>query len=221
MLRATDRRTGRPGPRLRPPGRRSASSRSMPARSRVQRHHPTGPSADQVDVRVGELALTSEQLEPPEEQRSGAHRELLGSVRLVEEGHPKCPRPVVHDHLDPAAEPARAASCSPAGADQMHCRHLADHPGCLTHRQVGHGHLASLVEVPVGIVGEQVEHRVDTQSAQRPSPGRADPVQHADVDAGQLSQPPTGASGTRHVRGARAVPSVTRAAPRAHSMLSR
>ncbi len=150
----------------------------------VDGHDPTGAVTHQVDDRVGHLPPVAEPLQLPEERGLGARPQLLRPPPLVEEDHVEVAGAVEHVDLDdhlPLPGPARL--------DPLH---HGQHGRLLPHLEVGDVGLPGAVDVAPGVVGEQVEHRLDAYGGHGVELLDADALELAHRDGGQLRQPPPG-----------------------------
>jgi hypothetical protein len=160
----------------------------------VDGHDAAGAVPHQVDDRVGHLAPAPVRLDLAEQHRLGAHRQLAGSPRLVEEDGPEVAGPVgqVDLHQRPTL----------AGAAGAHLPHPGQHQSLVPRSKIAQAGLAGPVEVAPRIVRQQVQHGVDPDGGQGFGLLGPDPGQLPDGDVGQLGQAPPSRAG-QHL-GARA-----------------
>jgi hypothetical protein len=149
----------------------------------VDRHHPPGAVADQVDDGVGQLLLALVLVELAEEHRLGAGRQLLGPPGLVEELQLEAPGAVADHRTD-----QRLGRSAP-GAAAGHPLDPGQHHRLLAHLQVADVGLVGAVDVAPRVVREQVEHRPDLEVlGQRDTPVGPDALELGDRDAVELAE---------------------------------
>jgi len=149
----------------------------------IDRHDDAGllaDTAEDVDRRVRHLVLPPVVLELSEESRFGADGKLLRPPRLVEERDVEIRRSVVDDGLD-----QRPALPGPPGA---HLANLGVDRRLLPHPEVGDVGLLRAVQIPAGIVLDQLEHVLDPQHAEPLLDPRRDTRDPLDLDLFQLAQ---------------------------------
>src|SRR5204862_4821593 len=108
--------------------------------------------------RVRHLAAAPVEVDLAEERGFGALPQLLGAPRLVEEGAPQVPAAVADLDLD--QRPAVA------GAPRRHPLPRAEPQCFLAASQAGDLGLVGPVDVPAGVVLEEIKHRLDLDLAE-------------------------------------------------------
>jgi len=126
------------------------------------------------------LPTAAEQIQLSEEDGLPAGHQLLGPPPLVEEGAAQVGGAVEHVDLDQGPALAR-----PPGA---HPLHVSENHGLLAHLQVLDRDLLGAVDVPAGIVGDEVEHRRDAHLLQRLGLGGPDAGQIRHRTLGECAQ---------------------------------
>ena len=127
----------------------------------VEGNDASGPvAADQVDHRVRQLTAALEHLDPTEEHRLGPDGKLTLPPALVEEADPQVARTVTDLGGD---EDLGGTAPGPPARD---AGHGGDDHGFVPRRELTDRGLAGAVQVPTGVVGDQIQDVLHAQFGQ-------------------------------------------------------